>query len=207
MTNPIEIYYGTRLLFRFNPMPTNLNFHISKIGNSPMDIPTFIRPWMIDFTSQQRSVSVDATILASTYDVNTPGTGAIADQIEDLLYIFSCNWANVGPTGIYPTGESGNYLMLFVPYPTPLTTATHSMASLYPDTGNSDYLLDRNSVPYSGQGGATVPPGSGSPYTRIGADKIYYVYPQDFDYKRDPASVNRVNVSMSFLEVSEVIKI
>jgi len=209
MSNPVEIYYGTTRLFRFDPMPTGVSFHLSKAGNSPMDLPTWIRPWMFDFTSQQRSITIRATIIPSTYNSSYPGSGSIADQIEDLLYIMSCNWYGT-PLGNYPASGSGNYLLLFVPYPAAMdSTHNANMAgvpptipsTMYPPGGNADYELDAASVPGSG----VWPAGMG--VTRAAADKIYYIYPQDFDYERDEASVNRVHVTLTFTEVQDSIKI
>jgi len=189
-SNPVEIYFGTTRLFRFNPAPQNVTVDISKVGNSPMDIPTFIRPWMFDFTSQSRVINIRATLLSlSTYDSAYPGTGSILDQIEDLMYIMSGNWCTTGD----------GYLQLYVPYPSALA-ATHSLATLYPSTSNTDYLLDQASIP-SGED----PVGSG--VTRALADKVYYVYPQQMNIERDEASVNRVRVALQFTEVGLVVKI
>ena len=190
MANPVEIYFGTTRLFRFNPTPQNVTVDISKVGNSPMDIPTFIRPWMFDFTSQNRVINIRTTLLSlSAYDSAYPGTGSILDQIEDLMYIMSGNWCTSGD----------GYLQLYVPYPSPLD-ASHDLTALYPSTGNTDYLLDQGSVP-TGES----PAGSG--VTRALADKVYYVYPQQMNIERDEASVNRVRVALQFTEVGLVVKI
>jgi hypothetical protein len=190
MANPVELYCGTRLLFRFNPTPSNIGFNLNKVGNSNMDLPTYIRPWMFDFTSQDRTLSVTVTLMnISAYDPTIPGTGTILDQLEDLLYIQSCNWTIAG---------TKTYLELFVPYPLPLS-AGHNLTTLYPATGNADYLMDQNSIPTG------VYPAGGP--TRSLSDKIYYVYPQAMDFPRDEASVNRVHVTLTFKEIQEAIKI
>ena len=190
MVNPVELYCGTQLMFRFNPTPTSVGFTLSKVGNSNMDLPMYIRPWVFDFTSQDRTLTVTAVLMGlSNYDSAVPGTGSIMDQIEDLLYIQSCNWTMSG---------SKPYLEMFVPYQSPLS-ASHNLAALYPSTGNADYLMDQASVPTG------VYPAGGA--TRALYDKIYYVYPQGMDIDRGEASVNRVRVTLTFQEVQEVIKI
>ena len=177
-------------MYRFNPDPQTITVDISKVGNSPMDIPTFIRPWVFDFTSQNRVISISTTLLnMSAYNSAYPGTGSILDQIEDLMYIMSGNWCTSGD----------GYLQLYVPYPIALDP-THSLAALYPNTGNSDYNLDQASIP-TGES----PAGSG--VTRSLADKIYYVYPTQMNIQRDEASVNRVHVTLQFMETSFVVKI
>lgn len=188
MANPIEIYAGTTLLFRFNPAPNNITFNIQKTGNMPMDLPTFIRPWMYDFTSQNRTLSVQTAIMYLE-PYTTKGTGTILDQIEDLLYIMSGNWWTTGAT----------YLTLYVPYPNAMA-ASHDLSVLYPSTGNADYALDAGSVPASGADPVGGP-------TRAKADKKYYIYPTDMAVNRDEASVNRVRITISFMEVQEVVKI
>jgi hypothetical protein len=189
MVNPVEVYYGTTRLFRFDPMPTNVTFDLNKVGNSPMDLPSYIRPWMFDFTSQQRTLTIRATLInRSSYDADYPGTGSILDQIEDLMYIMSGNW-----------NTSNGYLQLFIPYPTAID-ATHNLSTMYPSTGNSDYALDAASIPN------TEWP-VGSSVLRTLSDKIYYVYPQSMNVDRDEASVNRVHVTLTFQEVQDVLKI
>jgi len=190
LANPVELYFGTTRLFRFNPTPQTITIDISKVGNSPMDIPGFIRPYMFDFTSQSRVINIRATLLnLSAYDGAYPGTGSILDQIEDLMYIMSGNWCTSGE----------GYLQLYVPYPSALDAA-HSLTTMYPSTSNSDYLLDQGSIP-SGES----PVGSG--VTRALADKVYYVYPQQMNIERDEASVNRVRVALQFVEAGYVVKI
>jgi len=190
MANPVEIYCGARLLFRFNPTPSSIAFSLNKVGNSPMDIPTFIRPWMYDFTSQDRNITVTTTLMnMEVYNAAIPGTGTILDQLEDLLYLQSGNWTLAG---------TQTYLEIFVPYQAPLS-AGHDLTVLYPPTGNTDYLMDISSVP---SGVAPV----GGPVRAL-YDKIYYIYPQGMEFNRDEAGVNRVHVTMTFKEVWEAIKI
>lgn len=193
MANPVELYDGSShaLLFRFNPGPQNITFQLSKVGNSPLDIPTYIRPWMFDFTSQNRQININATLLSSTYNSLVKGTGSILDQLEDLMYVMSCNWFSSEP------------LYLFVPYPAPLNSA-YPLATQYTAAGNTDYARDQESV--KGYSSSVVfPPVTGQ--TRTGYDKLYYVWPQDMSVERDEASVNRVRVSLSFIEVDQVLKI
>jgi len=153
-----------------------------------MDLPMFIRPWMYDFTSQTRNLTVNATILyLETY--STKGTGTILDQIEDLLYIMSGNW----------WATSTPYLTLYVPYPNAMD-ASHDMSALYPSTGNADYAMDAGSVPTGGADPVGGP-------TRSKTDKKYYVYPTDMVVNRDEASVNRVKITISFMEVQDSVKI
>lgn len=190
-------------MYRFNPMPTNVSLEIMKTGNSAMDIPTFIRPYMFDFTNQQRRFTVNATLIASTYVPDVPGTGSILDQIEDLLYIVSANWVGRALSG----GNAGeNFLRMFVPYPTAMsTTHSPSMTDMYTESStspsvNADSTLDVVSVPDD-----AVSPYGG--YSRLLTDKVYYVYPDGMSIPRDAASVNRVNITLQLVEVQEVIKI
>ena len=163
-----------------------------------MDIPSYIRPWMFDFTSQNRQITIRTMIQAITpFSSDAPnaagmggGTGSILDQIEDILYIMSGNWWSV----------STPYLTLYVPYPTSMN-ASHDLLQLYPASGNTDYAMDQASVPT----GTTEPVGSG--VTRTKTDKKYYIYPVEADLPRDEASVNRVNISLTFMEVQDSVKI
>ena len=194
MANPVELYHGSTKLYRFDPNPQRVSFQLTKVGNTPMDIPGQIRPWMFDFTSQSRQLTITATIIPSTYDPTNPGSGNIIDALEDMLYIFSCNWNITGGDG---------YLTLYVPYPAALNSS-HDLTSMYPANGNTDYLQDQGSVP--GYVTPAVDP-AGSSVTRSGFDKKYYVYPQDLTIERDEASVNRVKFTAIFLEVNTSVKI
>jgi hypothetical protein len=188
MANPVELYNGTTRMFRFDPMPQNITFDLQKTGNSPMDIPTYIRPWMFDFSSQARNVTINVTLMSlSAYDSSIPGTGTILDQIEDLTYIMSGNWVTDIP------------LELFVPYPQPINVS-RDLSGYYNSNGNTDYELDLASLP-----SGVYPSGSG--ITRNRSDKIYYVYPQSFNVVRDEASVNRVKVTLTFQEANSILKI
>ena len=199
MSNPVELYAGVTRLYRFDPMPQSVDFQLMKSGSTPIDIPGQIRPWMFDFTSQDRTITINATLLNTTYDANTPGTGSILDQLEDLFYIFSGNWT---------LSSTDQFLTLYVPYSMGFTTSrsgARTLTGYYPTNGNSDYAKDLASIP--GYDGTTPVEPVGSSITRAGADKKYYVHPFNMGVNRDEASVNRVKVTMQFKEVEDVIKI
>lgn len=188
MANPIELYCGATRLYRFNPSPTNISFNISKVGNMSFDIPGQIRPWMFDFSSQARTISLAATLVPTTRDNSYPGSGTLLDQIEDLTYIASCNWTRAGTEA---------FLRLYVPYPAALSSSS-ILSTYYTSADNTDYEQDQASIPFT----TDV-----SGVSRSGYDKVYFVYPTDFTVTRDEASVNRVRVTMNFLEINESIKI
>ena len=167
-----------------------------------MDIPTYIRPWMFDFSNQARSLNLEMnSISKSPYDAAVPGTGSVLDQFEDLVYLMSGNW--YGRAGV-----TEGFMRMFVPFPSSMD-ATHNaaLADMYPATTslispspNSDSSLDASSVPDTGS--STY---GGIP--RLRTDKVFYVWPMGITMNKGPASVVRVPFTLSFIEVQDAVKI